>query len=84
MAFKVEKITAAKRAPHWFAVKSYICDTQDDITKLPKFNVNGNQKLNDGEDRDTNEPCYYGSSATVIEPYNGYVLNASNVWKQIF
>lgn len=84
MAFKVEKITAPKKAPHWFAGKSYICDTPDDINNLPKFNVKGNQQLNDGEDAETNEPCYYGSSATVAEPFSGYTLNASNEWKKIF
>lgn len=84
MAYKVEKIDAPKDGLHKFAVKSYICDTPDDINNLPKFNVEGTQILNDGDDKETNEPCDYGSSATVAEPYSGYILPPANNWKKIF
>lgn len=84
MAYKVEKIDAPKDGAHKFAVKSYICDTPEDIDNLPKFNVEGTQVLNDGDDKENNEPCDYGSKAVVAEPFGGYVLPPSNNWKQIF
>ena len=83
MAYKSRKISP-KGYPSAYAIKDFICDTPDDIPKLPKFGIEGTQMLNDGEDYATNEPVYYGSSATVIEPYTGYVLSPSNEWKQIF
>lgn len=84
MAYKVADTIAPKKPPHNYAVKDYICDSPDDINNLPRFGIEGTQLLNDGEDRETNEPCYYGSSATVAEPFSGYTLKPSNQWKQIF
>lgn len=84
MAYKVEKISSPKMPPHNLAVKDYVCDSEDDISKLPKFGVEGTQVLNDGDDKVTNEPCNYGSSATVISPFSGYKLAPSNNWVKIF
>lgn len=83
MAYK-SKIISPKGHPSPYAIKDFICDTPDDVEKLPKFGIEGTQQLNDGEDYVTNEPVYYNSSATVVEPYSGYVLAPSNNWKQIF
>lgn len=84
MAFKVEKIVSPECYPHFLAVKDYICDTEDDILLLPSFGVKGAQHLNDGSDEFDNEPCHYGSSATVLIPFCGYKLSPSNEWVQIF
>lgn len=85
MAYRAFKVDSAKRPPLNFAVKSYVCDTPDDIKNLPRFNVKGNQVLDDGDDNNFhNEPCDYGSSATVGTPFSGYTLFPNNEWIQIF
>ena len=84
MAFKIERLIAPKQPPHNLATKSYICEDDSDIAKLPRYNIEGTQVLNDGNDRIDNEPCNYGSSATVISPFSGYVLSPNNTWKQLF
>lgn len=84
MAFKFKNLIAPNQGPHYRNVKAYICDTPDDINKLPRVGVKGTQVLNDGEDDIDNAECNYGSEATVVSPFGGFVLNASNQWKQIF
>lgn len=84
MAFKVEKIVSPKSYPHLLAVKDFVCETSADIAKLPRFGIEGTQVLNDGCDSFDNEPCNYGSGATVLSPFSGYKLSPSNQWVQIF
>ena len=84
MAFKVEKITSPKCPLHGYAVKDYVCDTAADVALLPRFDIEGTQVLGDGMDAIDNEPCHYGSMATVLSPFTGYKLSPSNTWVQIF
>ena len=84
MAFKVEKIISPKCHPHNLATKGYVCDGPDDIAKLPRFKIEGTQSIDPECDIFDNEPCNYGSVATVISPFTGYKLAPSNEWKPIF
>lgn len=84
MAYRVEQIVSPKCPPYDHAVKNYICDNAADIANLPRFGIVGNQTLNDGMDTMDNEPCSYGSMATVLSPFTGYKLSPSNVWVKIF
>ena len=84
MAYKLEKLISPAHYISHRCVKAYVCDTEDDVDNLPKVGVAGTQILNDGEDYFNNEECNYGSEATVVEPFSGYKLNASNEWKKVF
>jgi hypothetical protein len=84
MAYKFKMMISPANALSKRAVKAYVCDTPDDVRNLPKVGVKGTQVLNDGEDHFNNEECNYGSEATAVEPFSGFVLNASNEWKQVF
>lgn len=84
MAYRVSTIISPKDAPRNLAVKDYVCDTAADISLLPRVGIEGTQVLGDGSDVYENEPCDYGSTATVAEPFSGYILPPSNEWKQVF
>lgn len=84
MAFKFRNLIAPNNGKYTRAVKAYVCDTPADVNNLPRVGVKGTQVLNDGEDEIDNAECNYGSEATVVEPFSGYILNASNAWKQVF
>lgn len=64
------------------AYKEYLCDSIDDIQKLPKFGVYGS--IDDSSDFSINEPCAIGSTALVCDNGSGasavYILNPSNKW----
>lgn len=62
--------------------KVFLLDTADEILRLPRVGVEGT--LDAKVDPDVNEPCSYGSEATVVDPFGGYILSPSNVWKQVF
>lgn len=84
MAYKVDEFLSPKIYPGELCKKSYICDSESDIQNLPRYKVEGSQVLNDGEDAYVNEPCHYGSTATVTKPFSGYVLSADNTWTKVF
>lgn len=64
------------------AIKSYVCSSEDDIAKLPKFGKVGTQVLNDGYDDTNNAPCGYGSTAIVLGG-NVYQLFPNNEWSAL-
>lgn len=84
MAYKVVKTLRPRDGSKNLNVKEYICDTPDDVQKLPRHDIEGTQILNDGDDLANNEPCDYGSSATVGTPFSGYTLYPNNQWKKDF
>ena len=61
--------------------KEYICDSTNDITKLPKYGVYGT--IEDAADDSINNPCAIGSTALVCNGEGGcavYILSPSNEW----
>ena len=64
------------------AVKSYDCTSVDDIANLPRFNIPGKQKLNDGHDDINNAPCGYGSTA-LVKGGDVYRLFPDHEWAPI-
>lgn len=60
-------------------INEYLCTEEADIQKLPKYNVEGTQQLNDGKDEFNNTPCGYHSTA-VVKGGNIYMLFPDNEW----
>lgn len=61
--------------------KDYICDSIEDIAKLPRHGVYGTIK--DTTDDSINAPCAIGSTALVCNGESGssvYILSPSNEW----
>ena len=62
----------------------YLCSSDDDIAKLPRFGVEGTQEVVTEDDMLTIAPCMYGSTALVIDPALDtsklYILGADNSW----
>lgn len=63
--------------------KSFICQTDADISKLPRVGVAGTQVLDELDEPDANEPVGFGSTATVQSPFGVYQLGADNNWSKI-
>ena len=63
-------------------VKGFLCKTTDDVKKLPKVDTPGTLDID--LDPYINEPCAYGSTATVVTPFSGYILDPSNEWTKVF
>lgn len=63
-------------------VNEYLCTSEEDITKLPKYGIKGTQQLNDGKDDFNNTPCGYHSTA-VVKGGNVYMLFPDNEWALI-
>ena len=63
----------------------YLCSSDDDIAKLPRFGVEGTQEVLTEDDMLANEPCMYGSTAIVLGSDGGivYILGPDNVWSRI-
>lgn len=67
-------------------LKEFLCSSVDDISKLPKFGIEGTQVdseyMNNEED---NEPCMYGSTAMVCDGSvsDVYILNPDNNWVKL-
>lgn len=78
MAFKRFK---KSMHPDVNGINEYICSSQDDIAKLPKFNVKGTQA---GTDFD-NVPCGISSTAMVCDGVatTVYILNPENNWVKL-
>lgn len=76
-------IIAINGRPNSYALKEYICDSIDDVAKLPKYGVFGS--FDDSKDFTINNPCSIGSTALVCDDGNGscamYILSPSNEWK---
>lgn len=76
MSFKVINSRRGIFSPH--SLKTFICDSVEDINNLPRFGVLGKQ---DNDPR-CNTACAYGSTALVC---NGsitetYILTPNNEW----
>lgn len=63
--------------------KDFICDSVDDIEKLPKYGVRGS--IENISDLTINNPCAIGSTALICDSGDGssavYILTPSNEWK---
>ena len=59
----------------------YTCTSEDDIAKLPRFGIRGTQT---GCMDKENDPCGYGSEATVSTTSSTklFHLNALNEWQE--
>jgi hypothetical protein len=62
----------------------YLCSSEEDIAKLPRFGVEGTQEVVTEDDVIVNKPCMYGSTALVIDPAlessKLYILGPDNSW----
>lgn len=58
----------------------YLCSSDDDIAKLPKFSIEGTQEVLTEVDELANKPCMYGSTAFVPTSGNAYILGSDNEW----
>ena len=84
MAYKFVKLLSPRSGAKNLNAKEYVCDTPDDVQNLPRYGVEGTQILNDGDDFANNEPCNFGSCATVATPFSGYTLFPNNEWIKTF
>lgn len=57
--------------------KDFMCDTSDEISKLPKYGVEGT--VTGSSDKYINEPIEYGSSA-IVKTGEIYFLWPDNTW----
>ena len=64
-----------------YALKQFICDSMDDIAKLPKYGVRG--VIESSYDLTINDPCAVGSTALVCGSSKVYILTPSNEWKEL-
>lgn len=71
--------------PNSSVLKDFICDSVDDIAKLPKYGIRGT--VENVSDRAVNDPCAIGSTALVCDSGEGssvvYILTPSNEWKPL-
>lgn len=71
--------------PNSYALREYVCDSIDDVAKLPKYGIRGT--FDDSKDFIINDPCAIGSMALVCDGGNGscavYILSPSNEWKAL-
>ena len=68
-----------------YAYKEYLCDSEEDIAKLPRIGIKGTMEVENG-DNTTNEPCSVGSLALVcLGDGNSipYILRPSNEWVKL-
>lgn len=75
MAFKITKINGQ---PNSVETREFICQTEDDIAKLPRYGIHGTQ--DDINDTVSNNPCAIGSTALVCTTANVYILAPDNSW----
>lgn len=57
--------------------KSFVCQSVDDIGKLPRCGIEGTQDVTD--DPTINEPCAIGSDA-IVKTGEVYILWPDNEW----
>lgn len=78
MAFKNTMINGH---PTQSNLREYICQSVDDIAKLPRCGIPGTQEsTNDGY---SNEPCAIGSTAVVVNGSRVFVLAPNNEWAEV-
>lgn len=68
------------------SMRKYLCTSNDDIDKLPKFGIPGTQETdNPKQDKFENTPCAYGSTAIISDggATNAYKLFPDNEWKKL-
>ena len=75
-------ITSVNGHPTLTNIKKFLCTSVDDVKKLPRVNIEGT--LDTDLDPNINEPCSYESTATVANPFSGYMLAPNNEWVKIF
>lgn len=75
MAFKITKINDRSNS---IDTKEFLCQTPDDVLKLPRNGINGTQDLID--DTVSNAPCAIGSTALVCSTAKVYILAPDNTW----
>jgi len=63
-------------------LKEFICQDENDITKLPRYGINGTQESE--YDTVSNQPCAIGSKAIVCSTSNVYILSPDNAWVKLF
>ena len=76
MASKLTKINDKSMI---VAYREFLCDTVEDIAKLPREGVVGTIEV-DEMDIDTNDPCSIGSMAYVCTDKAFYILAPNNEW----
>jgi len=63
-------------------INEYLCTSEDDISKLPRYDVEGTQQLNDGKDKFNNTPCGYNSTA-LVKGGKVFKLWPDNEWAEL-
>lgn len=61
--------------------KSYLLTSEDDVAKLPRFEINGSQGQNPTDD----EPCNFGSTALLVTGADTkvFMLMPDNQWTEL-
>ena len=77
MAFK---ITSVNGKPSSYSQRGYLLKDIADLDKLPKYGIRGT--MNDPMDTTADEPCAFGSTATVATggSTDVYILTPDNEW----
>lgn len=81
MAFKITKINGQ---PNSVDTKEYICQSENDIKKLPRYGIRGTQE--EKNDTVSNNPCAIGSTAIVCGANVStkvYILAPDNEWVEL-
>ncbi len=75
------KLISINNTPNVSEKREYLCDKEDEIALLPKYNIKG--RILDDEDSVCDNPCSIGSMAFVCETSNIYILSPSNEWVKL-
>lgn len=73
----------AENGKYAYNHKEYLLTDTSQLDLLPKYGIKGT--INDPNDSDANEPCAYGSKATVVtgSMTNIYILTPNNEWTKM-
>lgn len=73
-------ITACNGVPNSPDIKEYLLSSVDEIDKLPRDGVRGQQEF--GDETGINDPCAIGSTAMVATGSSTevYILSSENEW----
>lgn len=72
------KVTSSNGRSTLFSHKKFICDSEEDIAKLPKDGIEGS--IEGSSDDLINRPCSIGSTALVCSTSEMWILSPSNEW----
>ena len=78
MAYKITSINGQPRSHN---TREFLCSTEDDIAKLPRYKIAGTQELEN--DTISNDPCGIGSTALVCSTSDVYILTPDNEWVKL-